>query len=186
MAQNCYSEATWENGQLEIRLGVSQATLHAAEEEASAVRARLAESDAIVAGKMNSLKAFCSDFHNLHLDRLLVFMIVSPDSIVGISPTGGEHDHRRCQCPGFLHRHLSPRYPSLYPGGCPSQHSPWRISGSTTAQVQTGHDLHTMEVGFLIGDGPEEHKDLLEEFIMAAEAIVDITSAQDVVNKDFN
>ena len=40
-----------------------------------------------------------------------------------------------------------------------------------------------MEVGFPIGDGPEEHEDLLEEFIMAAEAIVDITSTQDVVNK---
>ena len=39
MAQNRYFEATWENGQLEIRLGISQAALHAAEEEASAVRA---------------------------------------------------------------------------------------------------------------------------------------------------
>ena len=39
MAQNCYSKATWVNDQLEIRLGVSQAALHAAEEEASAVRA---------------------------------------------------------------------------------------------------------------------------------------------------
>ena len=58
MAQNRYSEATWENGQLEIHLGVSQATLHVAEEEASAVRARLAESDAMVAGKMNPMKAF--------------------------------------------------------------------------------------------------------------------------------
>ena len=55
----------------------------------------------------------------------------------------------------------------------------------TAAQVYTGHDLHTMEVGFSIGDGPEEHEDLLEEFIMAAEAIVDITSAWDVVNKVF-
>ena len=55
MAQNRYVEATWENGQLEIHLGVSQATLHAAEEEASAVRARLAESDAVVAGKMSSM-----------------------------------------------------------------------------------------------------------------------------------
>ena len=43
-----------------------------------------------------------------------------------------------------------------------------------------------MEVGFPIGDGPEEHEDLLEEFIMAAEAIVDITSAQGVVNKVFD
>ena len=36
-AQNRYSEVTRENGQLEIRLGVSQVSLHAAEEEASAV-----------------------------------------------------------------------------------------------------------------------------------------------------
>ena len=54
MAQNRYSEATWENDQLEIRLGVSQAALHAAKEESSAVLARLAESDATVAGKINS------------------------------------------------------------------------------------------------------------------------------------
>ena len=39
MAQNRYSEATWENDQLEIRLRVSQAALHVAKEEASAVRA---------------------------------------------------------------------------------------------------------------------------------------------------
>ena len=26
-------------------------------------------------------------------------------------------------------------------------------------QVQTGHDLHTMEVGFPTDDGPEEHED---------------------------
>jgi len=54
------------------------------------------------------------------------------------------------------------------------------------AQVQTGYELHVMETGFPMGDGPEEHEDLLEEFIMAVEAIVDITSAQDVVNKVFD
>ena len=54
MAQNRYSEATWENSQLEIRLEVAQATLHAAEEEASAIQAWLAKSDAMVADKMNS------------------------------------------------------------------------------------------------------------------------------------
>ena len=53
MAQNHYSEATWENSQLEICLGVSQTALHVAEEEASAVRAWLAESDAMVTGKTN-------------------------------------------------------------------------------------------------------------------------------------
>ena len=56
----------------------------------------------------------------------------------------------------------------------------------TVVQVQTGYKLHAMETGFPSGDGPEEHKDLLEEFVMAAEAIVDITSAQDVVNKVFD
>ena len=53
----------------------------------------------------------------------------------------------------------------------------------TVAQVQTRYELHAMETGFPMGDGPEEHEDLLEEFVMAAEAIVDIISAQDVVNK---
>ena len=56
----------------------------------------------------------------------------------------------------------------------------------TAAQVQTGYELHTMETGFPMGDGPEEHEDLLKKFVMAAEAIVDITSAQDVVNKVFD
>ena len=43
-----------------------------------------------------------------------------------------------------------------------------------------------MEIGFPMGNGPEEHEDLLQKFVMAAEAIVDITSAQDVVNKVFD
>ena len=43
-----------------------------------------------------------------------------------------------------------------------------------------------METGFLMGDGPEEHEDLIEEFVIAAEAIVDITSAQNMVNKVFD
>ena len=56
----------------------------------------------------------------------------------------------------------------------------------TVAQVQIGYDLHTMEVGFSIGDGPKGHKDLLKEFVVATEAVVDIISAQDVVNKVFD
>jgi len=51
-AQDRYSKVTRENGQLDIHLEVSQAALHATEEEASAVRARLAESDTMVAGKI--------------------------------------------------------------------------------------------------------------------------------------
>ena len=56
----------------------------------------------------------------------------------------------------------------------------------TVAQVQTAYELHSMETSFPMGDGLKEHEDLLEEFVMAAEAIVDITSTQDVVNKVFN
>ena len=56
----------------------------------------------------------------------------------------------------------------------------------TTAQVRIGYELYAMEIGFPVGDGPEEHEDLLEEFTMAAQAVVDITSAQDMVNKVFD
>ena len=51
------------------------------------------------------------------------------------------------------------------------------------AQVQTGHDLHTMELGFPMADDPNMHKKLIEDFNNAIAAIVDITPAQDVVNK---
>ena len=56
----------------------------------------------------------------------------------------------------------------------------------TAVQVQTRDDLHTMEVGFPTDDGPEGHEDLIEDFTAAVEAIVDITPAQDVVNKVFD
>ena len=56
----------------------------------------------------------------------------------------------------------------------------------TVTQVQTEYELYAMETSFPVGDGPEEHEDLLEEFVVAAEDIADITSAQDVVNKVFD
>ena len=43
-----------------------------------------------------------------------------------------------------------------------------------------------MKTGFPIGDGPEEHEDLIGDFTVVVEAIVDITSAQDVVNRVFD
>ena len=43
-----------------------------------------------------------------------------------------------------------------------------------------------METGFPMGDGLEEHEELVREFVDAAEAIVDITSAQDVINNVFD
>ena len=42
-----------------------------------------------------------------------------------------------------------------------------------------------METGFSMDDGPEEHEELIEDFIDAAEAIVDITSAQDMIDNVF-
>lgn len=72
-AQNRYSEATRENGQLEIRLEASQAALHVAEEEASAIRARLAKSDTVVIGKMIFRNVSISISYCLHLDSFLLF-----------------------------------------------------------------------------------------------------------------
>jgi len=69
-AQNRYSEVTQENGQLEICLGASQAALHAPEEEASAVRARLVESDAAVTGKMG--------FRDIFILISIVFILIVP------------------------------------------------------------------------------------------------------------
>ena len=56
----------------------------------------------------------------------------------------------------------------------------------TATKVQTEHDLHAMEVGFPTDDGPEGYEDLIEDFIAAVEAIMDVTPAQDVVNKVFD
>ena len=54
VAEDRYSKVIRNNGQLEVRLGVLQVSLNAAKEEANAIRAGLAKSDAIVAGKMSS------------------------------------------------------------------------------------------------------------------------------------
>ena len=41
-------------------------------------------------------------------------------------------------------------------------------------QVQTGHDLCTMDSSFSMADDPGMHEDLIEDFEDAAAAIVDI------------
>lgn len=51
-AMDRYSEATRENWRLELALSASQAALAAVEGEIGAVRAKLAESDARIAGKI--------------------------------------------------------------------------------------------------------------------------------------
>ena len=55
-----------------------------------------------------------------------------------------------------------------------------------TVQVQTRHELRTMEPGFSMADDPDMHKELIEDFDDAAVAIVDIASIQDVINKIFD
>ena len=70
VAQNSYSEATRENSQLKIHLRASQATLHAAEEEASAVRVWLVESNAAVTGK--------TGFRDIFILISTVFILIVP------------------------------------------------------------------------------------------------------------
>ena len=55
-----------------------------------------------------------------------------------------------------------------------------------TALVQTGYELHTIETSFPMGDDPEEHVELIKDFVDAAEAIMDVILAQDVVNRVFD
>ena len=43
-----------------------------------------------------------------------------------------------------------------------------------------------MELGFPMSDDPDMHKELIGDFDDAAVAIMDITPAQDVVNKVFD
>ena len=43
-----------------------------------------------------------------------------------------------------------------------------------------------MEPSFPTADDPDMREDLIEDFDVAAAAIVDITSAQDVINKVFD
>ena len=53
-------------------------------------------------------------------------------------------------------------------------------------QVETEHDLHTMELGFPMGNDPSAHEDLIEDFEDTVAAIVDNASAQDVANRVFD
>ena len=55
-----------------------------------------------------------------------------------------------------------------------------------SVMVQTEHDLRTMEPGFPKADDPNMHRELIEDFDDDAAAIVDITPAQDVMNKIFD
>ena len=43
-----------------------------------------------------------------------------------------------------------------------------------------------MEPGFPMTDDPDMHEDLIEDFDNAAKAIMDIISAQDVINNVFD
>ena len=95
MAEDRYSEAIRSNGQLEICLGVFQAALIAAEEEASVVQERLAESDAAVAGKMSSM--------NISILVSIAFVLIFFYN----------HQLKRCNWSLFNWRRTRPRMPSM-------------------------------------------------------------------------
>ena len=61
-----------------------------AEEEASAIQAWLAESDAVVTGKMIFRDVSILISQCLYLDSSPFSVIISPDDAVRVSPTGGE------------------------------------------------------------------------------------------------
>ena len=113
-------------------------------------------------------------------------MTVSPDGAIGVSPTGGKRGRGRHQCPRFLYRHSSPRRLGPHSGDRPPRRSSWRIGGVDRGASRDRVRAPRHGDWFPMGDSPEEHEDLLEEFVMAAEAIVNTTSAQDVVNKIFD
>ena len=97
-AEDRYSEAIWNNSQLEIHLGVFQVALNAAEEEASAVRAWLAESDAAVAGKMSSM--------NVSILVSIAFVLIFFCN----------RQLKRCNQSLFNWRRMRPRTPSMRGG----------------------------------------------------------------------
>ena len=53
------------------------------------------------------------------------------------------------------------------------------------ALVRSGHDLRLVEPGFLEGEDLDDYQDLVEEFEGAGNAMVNITSAKEVVNNVF-
>ena len=55
-----------------------------------------------------------------------------------------------------------------------------------TAQLRSGHELHHLEPGFPDNDRLKDQEDLIGDFIDAAEAIVVIIHAEDVVNNVFS
>ena len=95
-AEDRYSKAIWNNSQLEIRLGVFQAALNAAEEEASVIRAWLAESDAAVVGKTKSMNA------SILISTVFILIVFC------------DHQPRRCS----WSQRMRPRMPSML--GVPS------------------------------------------------------------------
>lgn len=109
----------------------------------------------------------------------------SPDGPVGGAPTGSDRGYGGCERQGTVlteHLHDIPvRAGEIALHGV--RHG--ATVALTAVQVQTGVDLTTMETGSSYSDGPEEHEDLQEEFVMAASTIVDIIEAVDIVNEMF-
>ena len=95
-------------------------------------------------------------------------MIASPDSAVGVPPTGEKFGYSGHQCSGPL---INARLHDIL--ACVQEITLHGVRhGASVAlaavQVETRYELHTMETGFSMGDGPEEHEELIEEFVDVA------------------
>ena len=51
--------------------------------------------------------------------------------------------------------------------------------------MHSGHDLRLLQPSFLHGEDPNYYQDLVEDFEGDAEAVADITQANEVVNNVF-
>ena len=113
-------------------------------------------------------------------------MIISPDGAVGEPPTGSERGYGgRQRLQPLLNNRLHDVPARVQEIALHGVHRSVAVA-LATMQVQTRHELRTMELGFPMADDPDMHEELIEDFDDAAAAIMDITSTQDVINKVFD
>jgi hypothetical protein len=53
------------------------------------------------------------------------------------------------------------------------------------AELQSGHDLRTVEPGYPAVEEPDDHEELIDDFAEHAEAVDDITPAEDILSRVF-
>jgi hypothetical protein len=101
----------------------------------------------------------------------LISLLASLDDAAGKPSSGSERGYGGCQC---LHDILESMLGRLL------------STAFTMVRPCLWHDLVSMEPGFPMTDDPNMHEDLIQDFDDAAAAMVDIISAQDVMNWVFD